>query len=262
MNTSRCRLPLAISPTAPRPTLPAVSPSVRQSPTRNEWSPRIGFAYSPGKDGCLVHPRRFQPGFRPDLREPHLECRAAVFPADKRCGSELERAELPCKNGGLPAVSYRCRRKRRALAVVGSYTFGGKRPYGLTWTLGVQRVLGKNYTVEARYRENQGRPPLEPDAPEYLSPRLPRPVTSPLLFDALRSHLCRSDHHPGATAGHHRSRRHGGMPYNALASLGSQANIVAICSAGLLLLQRARSAAEQTLSPTTCRTSWPTPGAI
>jgi hypothetical protein len=35
--------------------------------------------------------------------------------------------------------------------VATNYTFGGKRPYALTWTLGVQREFKKDYILEVRY---------------------------------------------------------------------------------------------------------------
>ena len=39
---------------------------------------------------------------------------------------------------------------------ISSYTYGGKRPYGLDWTLGVQHVFKNNYTFEARYVGTRG----------------------------------------------------------------------------------------------------------
>ena len=48
-------------------------------------------------------------------------------------------------SGGLPTDIAGIR------AAQSSYTFGDKRPYGLTWTFGVQRAFGNSYTAEVRY---------------------------------------------------------------------------------------------------------------
>ena len=37
-----------------------------------------------------------------------------------------------------------------------SITFGGKRPYGITWDMGIQKVFHKDYTFEARYVGTRG----------------------------------------------------------------------------------------------------------
>src|ERR1017187_2939798 len=38
----------------------------------------------------------------------------------------------------------------------GSYTFDQTRPYALTGTIGVQRLLAKDYTIEVRYVHTKG----------------------------------------------------------------------------------------------------------
>jgi hypothetical protein len=53
-------------------------------------------------------------------------------------------------SGGLPADIAGIR------AAQSSYVFGGKRPYGLTWTFGVQRAFGNSYTAEVRYTGTKG----------------------------------------------------------------------------------------------------------
>jgi hypothetical protein len=55
-------------------------------------------------------------------------------------------AALP---SGTPSVA-------DARAAVATYTFSNQRPYALTGTIGVQRLLAKDYTVEARYVYTKG----------------------------------------------------------------------------------------------------------
>ena len=55
-------------------------------------------------------------------------------------------ATLP---SGTPSVA-------DARGAVASYTFSNQRPYALTGSLGVQRVLARDYTVEARYVYTEG----------------------------------------------------------------------------------------------------------
>ncbi len=43
-----------------------------------------------------------------------------------------------------------------ARAIIGSYIYSGKRPYALTWTLGIQHQFKTNYTFEARYVGTKG----------------------------------------------------------------------------------------------------------
>jgi hypothetical protein len=137
------------------------------------------------------------------------------------------------KNGGLSgAIVPLPTTPKAALALVSSYTFGDKRPYGLSWSGGVQRVLGKNYTFEARYVGtkgvhlwNQSRLNIYPlvtatnNIPTYFSlPSLATLAAEPLTLGQVKSRIV-----PGGTAK---------APQNALASLGSAANIVGYAPQG------------------------------
>ncbi len=121
---------------------------------------------------------------------------------------------------------------RGALGLISSYTFERKRPYGLTWNLGAQRVLHKDYTFEARYVGHQGRSPVEPIAAEHRSPvtatnSIPTFFSMPSAstLSALTTTLAKVKGTivPGGTAS---------IPYNFLASQGSVAPIVAYAPQG------------------------------
>lgn len=123
-----------------------------------DWSPRLGFAWSPGKDGVWsirggvarafdntyinLNQNSSPPYFATTLDCPD-QCAATGF---------LAGGGLKSSGGGggwaTPAD---------ARAAVASYTFDQThRPYSLTGTIGVQRLLGKDYTVEARYVYTKG----------------------------------------------------------------------------------------------------------
>jgi Carboxypeptidase regulatory-like domain/TonB-dependent Receptor Plug Domain len=195
-------------------------------PSGKEWSPRIGFAYAPGKEGLWSFRGGFSRAF--DLTYANLTSNAAPPYFQQTNDVDLSsNAPNFLKNGGLSgAIVPLPTNPRDALAVVGSYTYGGKRPYGLTWTGGVQRVLAKNYTLEVRYvgtkgvhlwnqtRSNVVAPVTQNNSiPTYFSlPSAATLASLPLTLGQLKSTIV-----PGGTAA---------QPYNNLASLGSQANIV------------------------------------
>jgi hypothetical protein len=137
-------------------------------------------------------------------------------------------------SGGLPANPVPLpTTQASALGAVSSYTFGGKRPYGLTYTLGVQHVFGNNYTFEARYVGtrgvhlwNQDRINIQPqvNANNYI----PTFFTMPSSFAGLTTNLAQVKSYivPGGTAGTLASQT------NDLAIYGSTANITAYAPQG------------------------------
>ena len=122
----------------------------------NDWSPRIGFAYSPGSSNRWVIRGGVSRSF--DLTYANLTANAA--PAFFQTTQDVDlQSNAPgfLAGGALPGISPGLPSDpREARAIIGSYVFGGKRPYGLTWALGVERQFGKNYTFEARYVGTKG----------------------------------------------------------------------------------------------------------
>jgi len=201
-------------------------------PGKNDWSPRLGFAYSPGTDAKWSFRGGFSRSY--DLSYANLTSNAAP-PYFQQTNDVDLNSNAPnfLKNGGLSgAVQPLPTTPKAALGLVASYTFGGKRPYGITWSTGVQRVLGKNYTLEVRYVGtkgvhlwNQSRLNIQPlvtatnSIPTYFSmPSLATLASEPLTLAQVKSRIV-----PGGTAS---------LPWNNLATLGSQANIVGYAPQG------------------------------
>jgi Carboxypeptidase regulatory-like domain len=122
----------------------------------NDWSPRLGFAYSPGHDGVWSFRGGFSRAF--DLSYGNLTANAAPAYFEQTTDVNLSsNAPNFLANGGLPgSVIPLPSDPQGALNVATNYTFGGKRPYALTWTIGVQRAFKKDYTLEVRYVGTKG----------------------------------------------------------------------------------------------------------
>lgn len=154
-------------------------------PSPNEWSPRIGFAYSPGGNGVWSIRGGFSRSY--DLTYANLTANAA--PAFFQTTQDVPSLTVNTPNflagggltggsGGLPTDIAGIR------AAQSSYVFGDKRPYGLTWTLGVQRAFGNSYTAEVRYTGTKGvhlwnQTQLNKIAPVTASLNLPTYMTMP-----------------------------------------------------------------------------------
>jgi Carboxypeptidase regulatory-like domain len=194
-------------------------------PSPTDFAPRIGFAYSPGKDGTWSIRGGFSKSY--DLTYGNLTANSAP-PYFQQTNDVNLTSNAPgfLAGGGLSGAAVPLPTDPAgALGVIGSYTFGGKRPYGLDWTLGVQHVFLKNYTFEARYVGtrgvhlwNQSRLNIYP----LVSPSnyIPTYFTNPgaAALAGLTQTLGNVENYivPGGTAD---------FPQNNLAALGSAANI-------------------------------------
>ena len=122
----------------------------------NEWSPRIGFAYTPDKDAKWV----VRGGVGRSFDNTYINLNQNASPPYYQTTLDVDPTHPVTNflaNGGLsgapppPPTSVAAAR-----SAVASYTFDQTRPYALIGTLGVQHVVGKDYTIEARYTYTKG----------------------------------------------------------------------------------------------------------
>ena len=200
-----------------------------QKPTydKTNFAPRIGFAYSPGKEGAWSIRGGFSQAY--DLVYSNLTANSAppYFQQTNDCPGVKCAPTGFLAAGGLPGSAVPLpTTQAAALGPVASYTYGGKRPYGLDWTLGVQHVFKHNYTFEARYVGTRGVHLWNQTRSNIfarVSPSnyIPTFVTMPSAstFASLTKTLAdvKSYIVPGGTAAE---------PTNELATSGSQASIV------------------------------------
>ena len=122
---------------------------------KNDWAPRLGFAYSPGGAGEWS----IRGGVARSYDNTYINLNQNASPAFYATTSDVNPA-APISNflanGGISGAVPPQGTVAQARAAIGTYTFDQNRPYALTGTLGVQRLLGKDYTVEARYVYTKG----------------------------------------------------------------------------------------------------------
>jgi hypothetical protein len=122
----------------------------------NDWSPRIGFAYSPGNSGVWS----IRGGISRSFDLTYINLNQNASPAFYQTTNDVDpNNSTPnfLANGGLkPGLAGANPSVADARAAVASYTFSNQRPYALTGSLGVQRILAKDYTVEARVVYTKG----------------------------------------------------------------------------------------------------------
>ena len=190
-----------------------------------DFSPRLGFAYSPGKNSSWVIRGGFSRSY--DLSYANLTANAA--PAYYQTTQDValgSNAPNFLKNGGLAGIAPGLPTSPAAArAIIGSYIYSDKRPYALTWTFGIQHQFKSNYTFEARYVGTKGvnlwtqtRLNIVPqvNASNYIPTYFAMPSAATLgslgrTLSQVQSYIV-----PGGTAA---------QPYNNLAALGFTNNL-------------------------------------
>ena len=129
---------------------------------KNNWGPRIGFAYSPGHDGKTSI--RAGAGIAFDVLFDNL----GLLALPPQLGSTIDCAPVGTFNcpdpflagGGIPKgpggfIDYPTIADQRA-ATASYVDVNQKSPKSIDWTLGIQHTFGSDYTVEARYVGTRG----------------------------------------------------------------------------------------------------------
>jgi hypothetical protein len=123
--------------------------------SKNDWSPRIGFAYSPGNSGKWA----IRGGFGRSFDLPYANLSVNANPAFYQVTQDVNLTNPVSNflaNGGLNYLPPAAPTAAQARSALSSYTWDQNRPYAINGTLGVQRLLGNDYTLEARYVYTKG----------------------------------------------------------------------------------------------------------
>jgi hypothetical protein len=125
--------------------------------SKNNWAPRVGFAYSPGSSGNTS----IRAGF--GLAWDTLYDNIGTVQVPPQIGSTENVTPLSAgflAGGGLPSVKgsgITILTKNQALANTANWIPPNVRdPYSINWNLGVQHSFGKNYTAEVNYVGTRG----------------------------------------------------------------------------------------------------------
>lgn len=135
--------------------VPGVITFREPQPRKTDWSPRLGFAYSPGRSGVWAIRGGFSRSF--DMPYANLAANTAPLFYGTSVGVNIN-SNTPgfLAGGGLNGASNALSTPAAARAATSGYTPDQMRPYALNYTLSVQRLLGKDYTIEARYIGSRG----------------------------------------------------------------------------------------------------------
>jgi hypothetical protein len=129
-------------------------------PSKTNFAPRVGIAYSPGSKGTTSIRAGF--GMAYDV----LYNNIGILAVPPQLGSTVDvtnnqdpLAGAPnfLKNGGIsPNAQTTALTAAQARAATSSYVSNEELPYSIQWNLGFQRVFAENYTFEARYLGTKG----------------------------------------------------------------------------------------------------------
>jgi Carboxypeptidase regulatory-like domain len=186
---------------------------------KNNWAPRLGFAYTPGKNATWS----IRGGVSMSYDNTYINLAQNSSPAYYQTTVDVNGANPVSNflaNGGLIGTAPAAASQAEARASIASYTFDQHRPYALNGTVGVQRLIGKDYTLEARYVYTKGvhlwnQTRLNIQSPVTATHNIPTYLTAPtsaqLTADTLTLGTLKSTPVPGGTAD---------LPYNNLAIYG------------------------------------------
>jgi Carboxypeptidase regulatory-like domain len=191
---------------------------------RNNWAPRLGFAYTPGKKAIWS----IRGGVSMSYDNTYINLAQNASPAYYQTTVDVNNNQPVSNflaNGGLAGTAPAAVTQADARSSIASYTFDQHRPYALNGTLGVQRLIGKDYTLEARYVYTKGvhlwnQTRLNIVSPVTATRNLPTYLTAPtsaqLAADTLTLHTLQTTPLPGGTAD---------LPFNNLATYGFAQNL-------------------------------------
>lgn len=125
---------------------------------KNNWAPRIGIAWSPGRSALWSIRAGFGINYDQPYNNLNINAKPGYFQQTEDVPSLTNNTPDFLKNGGLPPSNaiVLTTNPTVARAAVSAYNFDQTRPYAVNYTLSVQRSFGKDYTLEARYVGTKG----------------------------------------------------------------------------------------------------------
>jgi hypothetical protein len=135
--------------------VPGVITFASPKSAKDEFAPRLGFAYSPGNKGIWS----IRGGVARSYDNTYINLNQNAAPPYLQTTVDVNGSNPVSNflaNGGLVGIAPSVANAASARNAASSYTFDQTRPYALTGTLGVQRLLGKDYTLEGRYVYTKG----------------------------------------------------------------------------------------------------------
>jgi hypothetical protein len=137
--------------------VPGVLEFREPKPTKKDFAPRLGVAWSPGRDGRTS----VRAGFGMGYDQVYQNLGTNALPPQYFTTIDAH-VELPpnqpgfLANGGILGTPRPITDPARARALTASYVPDQLRPYSIQWNFGVQRVMWSDYTFEARYLGSRG----------------------------------------------------------------------------------------------------------
>ena len=136
--------------------VPGVITFAKPKSDKNNWAPRVGFAYSPGTGGIWSIRGGFGISYdntyinlNQNSSPPYYQTTVDVDPNNPVTGFLAKGGLTTALTGAAPSVA-------DLRGAVASYTFDQHRPYSLTGNFGVQRLLANDYVLEARVVYTKG----------------------------------------------------------------------------------------------------------
>jgi len=125
---------------------------------KNNWAPRVGFAYSPGKSGDWTIRAGFGINYDQTYNNLNINAKPGYFQQTEDVPDLTVQTPNFLAKGGLPPSNaiVITTDPIAARAAVSAYNYDQIRPYAINWTVGVQRSLGRDYVLEARYLATKG----------------------------------------------------------------------------------------------------------
>ena len=124
--------------------------------TKADFAPRVGLAWSPGKDGKTSVRTGFGLGYDQVYQNLGLNSLPPQFFTTINSHLASPNGVNFLANGGTPSTAVPITDPAVGRARTASFVPDQQRPYSIQWNFGVQRVLRNDYTVEVRYLGSRG----------------------------------------------------------------------------------------------------------